>query len=136
MPAGLAVCAPPLGLGGSYTSEQRGQALPGGHGSYPFALHLVTAVCLGAPDELKTAEALEVVGPRAFGLDNVYRPCKTPACGRSRCDVEILRRSPESLQGRSVEQDEANLLDVACRLHYGSQRDGGRLLCGVAVDTG
>jgi DUF917 family protein len=33
----------------------------------------VTVVCLGAPDELKTAEALEVVGPRAFGIDDVYR---------------------------------------------------------------
>ncbi|CAN5619256.1 DUF917 domain-containing protein [soil metagenome] len=34
----------------------------------------VTVVCLGAPDELKTAEALKVVGPGAFGLDAVYRP--------------------------------------------------------------
>jgi DUF917 family protein len=28
----------------------------------------VTVICLDAPEELKTAEALEVVGPRAFGL--------------------------------------------------------------------
>lgn len=34
----------------------------------------VTVVCLGAPDELRTPQALKVVGPRAFGLDADYRP--------------------------------------------------------------
>lgn len=34
----------------------------------------VTVVCLGAPAELKTDEALDVVGPRAFGLEADYRP--------------------------------------------------------------
>src|SRR5918997_1751430 len=56
--------------------------------------------------------------------------------------VRLSRRSrvdgglPEGLQGRTVEEHEANARDFRARSSHGSERYGGRLFDGIAIDTG